>query len=429
MNFCSPCVGRSRAYAQLNRVIASFICMLIVGSLALPFSALASPKDKQKAVNSKRSALPLSKQIEGEVRLLNIYSLMANGKSRDALNQAARLTQDLPHFQLAQLVYGDLLAARTRSVNTVGDVPGDVAQNASTTLKDLREESQRRIKALKERPLPGTVPAQFLALSTKSRHAIAVDASRSRLYLMENTPSGLQVIADYYISVGKAGTAKVSEGDQRTPLGIYYITSRLDPASLKEFYGSGALPLNYPNILDTKLGKTGSGIWLHGTPPNQYVRAPQASDGCIVLANPDLDTIARTVEPRTTPVVVANQLQWSKPSELRAQGKGFESALYAWRNAKTTGNLPQILSFYADDFSNGGKNLVQWMPTLKAELAKLQGRTIQLKDISYLRWNDTNDTMVVTFGEVAEGIRAGWTKRQYWMRQGTQWKIFYEGVL
>ena len=68
-------------------------------------------------------------------------------------------------------------------------------------------------------------------------------------------------------------------------------------------------------------------------------------------------------------------------------------------------------------------------PTLRAELTEVKGRTIQLKDVSYLRWTDATDTMVVTFGEVADGTRTGWTKRQYWLRQGSQWKIFFEGVI
>jgi hypothetical protein len=46
-----------------------------------------------------------------------------------------------------------------------------------------------------------------------------------------------------------------------------------------------------------------------------------------------------------------------------------------------------------------------------------------------VRWTDANDTMIVTFGQVAGGSRSGPTKRQYWMRQGTQWKIFFEGVV
>jgi murein L,D-transpeptidase YafK len=310
----------------------------------------------------------------------------------------------------------------------MGDVPQDMAALAGTTVTELREESNRRLQALRERPLPGTVPSQFLALSARTKHAIAVDASRSRLYLFENGPEGLKLISDHYISLGKAGTSKTFEGDQRTPLGVYYITSNLDPKSLKDFYGSGALPINYPNSLDSRRGKTGGGIWLHGTPPNQFSRAPQATDGCVVLANPDLSQIIRTVEVRTTPVVIATQLQWVKPANARMEIKPFEDALLAWRNAKTAGDLNHLLTFYTSDFNSNGKNLQQWMPTLQNELNRTGGRNIQLKDVSYLRWVDSADTMVVTFGEVIEGVRTGWTKRQYWMRQGNQWKIFFEGA-
>ena len=154
-----------------------------------------------------------------------------------------------------------------------------VVKKAAPMLADLREESRIRLKALRERPPPGSIPSQFLALSPRTRHAIAVDTSKSRLYLFENSTEGLKLIADYYISIGKSGIEKSLEGDQRTPLGVYYITSNLDPKSLKDFYGSGALPINYPNPLDVSRGKTGGGIWLHGTPPGQFSRAPKASDG------------------------------------------------------------------------------------------------------------------------------------------------------
>ena len=364
-----------------------------------------------------------------EAQLIEIYKLIGRGQNREALDKAGKLVQAVPTFQLAQLVYGDLLASRIRPLKNVGDAPEDMLRSAGSTMDELREESQRRIKALRERPPAGTVPSQFLELSQKSHHAIAVDASRSRLYLFENSPTGLNLISDYYISVGKAGTSKSTEGDQRTPLGVYYITSNLDRKSLKDFYGSGALPLSYPNVLDAKRGKTGGGIWLHGTPSAQFSRPPLATDGCVVMANPDLEHIIKTVEVRSTPVVIATQLEWIMPAKARAQVEPFENTLHAWRNAKTSGNIDRILSFYTPDFNSNGKTLAQWTDTLKSELSKVQGRTIQLKDVSYLRWTDSADTMVVTFGEVPDGTRSGWTKRQYWMRQDNQWKIFFEGPL
>ncbi|MDH4134506.1 MAG: L,D-transpeptidase family protein [Gammaproteobacteria bacterium] len=365
-----------------------------------------------------------------EARLIEIYRYTGLGRTREALQRAETLVRDHPNFQLAQLVYGDLLATRARPVRDLGDVPTELASSgAKATLGELRQESEMRLKALRERPPAGAIPAQFLSLSPRNRHAIAVDASRSRLYLFENTPQQLKLVADFYISVGKSGIEKKVEGDARTPLGVYFIVANLDPKSLSDYYGSGALPINYPNVLDSKRGKTGRGIWLHGTPPNQYARAPLASDGCVVLSNPDLDYIIRTVEVRTTPVVISQRLEWVAPHSVAAQRKPFEEALAAWRATKSRGDVDQLLSFYTPDFNSFGKTLAEWEPSLRGEVDKARGRPIQLKDLSYLRWVDSSDTMIVTFGEVADGSRTGPIKRQYWVRQGDEWKIFFEGII
>jgi hypothetical protein len=49
--------------------------------------------------------------------------------------------------------------------------------------------------------------------------------------------------------------------------------------------------------------------------------------------------------------------------------------------------------------------------------------------VSFLRWKDSHETMVVTFGEVVQGAKTGVTKRQYWTRQTEHWKIFFEGAI
>ncbi len=234
-------------------------------SLMLPLLAAAhaahaaKPAHKASAPAAASAAADSSDGL-AETRLLEVYRLAANGRGRDALDKAAKVVSDHPNFQLAQLVYGDLLAARIRPVKTLGDVPAEMATAGADALGELRAESRQHVQALNTPPRLGTIPSQFLEISQKTRHAIAVDASRSRLYLFENGPTGLTLVGDYYTSVGKAGVSKTAQGGQRTPLGVYYITSHLDPKSLKDFYGSGALPINYPNMLDAKRGKTGGGI-------------------------------------------------------------------------------------------------------------------------------------------------------------------------
>ena len=423
------------------------LALLVSGTAAQAEKPPPAKSTRSAAVVKTRSTLPAAGKLaaipvsaaqrksrdgEAEARLIEIYKLIGQANTRDALPKAESLVADHPNFQLAQLIYGDLLAGRNRPLprmSAVGAVPDDLAKAGALQLSELREESQLRLRALRERPPAGYVPSQFLALSSQNRHAIAVDASRSRLYLFENTGAGLKLLADYYISVGKSGIEKKVEGDLRTPLGVYFITSNLDPNSLKDFYGSGALPINYPNQLDMRRGKTGSGIWLHGTPREQFSRAPLSTDGCVAIANPDLERIARTVEIRTTPVVIAPSLQWVAPQTLSADSKSFEEALRSWHTTKSSGDMAQLSSWYTPDFTSYGKTLAQWQPSMQAEVKKLAGRSVQLKDVSFLRWKDSHETMVVTFGEVVQGAKTGPTKRQYWTRQTGQWKIFFEGTI
>lgn len=370
--------------------------------------------------------------LQAEAKLLRIYQLIGKGLNRQALAESEQLLKVQPNFQLAQLVHGDLLSSFVRPVNDMGDLPKSTRLSSPlypAALGELREESLQRLKALRERPPANTVPSQFLALSERNKHAIAVDASRSRLYLFENTPHGVKLVADYYISIGKSGIEKAIEGDQRTPLGVYYITGSLKPTSLVDFYGVGALPINYPNPLDLKRGKTGSGIWLHGTPSEQFSRAPKASDGCVVLANPDLNHILNSVSARTTPVVIAERLNWVSKASIELEKSNFNNTLMAWRQAKVQSDAAKLMAFYTPDFSNYGKNLTQWSFILSSELGKLKGRDIALTNINMMRWLDKNETMIVTFDEVIVGNRTGVTKRQYWTRDGKTWKIFFEGVI
>jgi hypothetical protein len=365
---------------------------------------------------------------KSEQRLLEVLGLMARGENREALAKVEKLVADHPNFQLAQLIYGDLLTARTRALQTIGDMPAETARAGASALSDLREETQQRMTGFRERPPEGYLPSAFLKVSPQAHSAIAVDASHSRLYFFENTPSGLQLRADYYVSLGKLGTAKAQEGDQRTPLGVYFVSSRLDRKNLTDFYGAGALTLNYPNMLDVRREKSGRGIWLHGTPPTQFARAPHSTDGCLVLANPDISALIENTSVRNTPVVVAAQLVWKSPKQIDEASKSFQSTLNDWREAKVSGDVKKILTFYTPDFSSYGKSLDQYTPLLKSEMKALKGRNLELKDLSYFQWTDAAETMVVSFGEVAQGKKTGIHKRQYWIRSSKEWKIFFEGV-
>jgi L,D-transpeptidase YnhG len=378
-----------------------------------------------------------------EAKLIEAYRLVGQGRAREALRVVDALLAEYPNFRLALLLQGDLLAALTRPVQRFADVPESMLALRTKELDAFQQEALARLRALREPAPTDMVPREFVKLSTATRHAIAVDASRSRLYLFEHNQRGLKLIANYYVSLGLAGIAKRAEGDQRTPLGVYYITSNLDAKSLGDLYGTGALPINYPNELDKQRGRTGSGIWLHGMPSDTFARPVNATDGCVALANPDLDKLLATVAVASTPVLISPRIEWVKPEALVKPRTDFDQTLDAWRQARMSGDQNLLSLFYAKGFRTGGKDRGQFAgSSLSADAKPRKSKRadksppidgeFSIKEASYLSWVDQQPHMIVTFAEVAKGARTGVIRRQYWQRDPSAphgWIIYFEGII
>lgn len=397
-----------------------------VSALALPFQ----PASAQPARSASADGVVLAGSLRSspEARLIQIYRAIAAGEAQ-ALPLAAALVRDVPGFQLGQLVYGDLLLARSGSFpgfsNTMDGPPAVRGQ-----LQKLRAEAQRRLDSLQEMPPVGAVPEQVLQVARNVRHVVVVDASHSRVYVFEQQANGLQLLRSFYASIGQAGFDKRVEGDLRTPLGVYFITSRLDDQQVEELYGIGALPLNYPNEHDRRLGRTGSGIWLHGVPRATYSRSPYATEGCVALANDDMAYLMQELEPRRTPVIIAEEVRWVKPSALTAQKAEFRELLARWVEARSRGDLVTLQALSARDLQsdNGARGRPLKM-LVRAAATALQNRRIDLKEVSIFRWTRGTEVTVVNFSEVVAGEARGLVKRQYWRKEQGSWKLFYEGVI
>lgn len=362
-----------------------------------------------------------------EARLIAVYRLIGQARLPQALSAVESLVRDVPQFALAQLVYGDLLLAST------GDLSGatTATQQGSGQAQGpaLRREAVLRLQALRETPPASTWPRQVLQLSGSVRHVVAVDTSRARLYVIENQAGSPRIVGDHYVSIGSRGTGKRTEGDQRTPLGVYSITSHLDGGQLGDFYGAGALPLNYPNDLDRQLGRTGANIWIHGTPTGQYARAPLATNGCIVMSNDDLARWLRLLAPRHTPVIVAERLDWVAPRALMAPRQTALGLIETWRRARMQPDLDGLMALYSTHFDNGEDGYDAWRERLRVEARASPGRERELDELSVLSWHEPREMLVVTFRERLRGSTHGLMRRQYWSHDSGQWRIFSEGVL
>jgi murein L,D-transpeptidase YafK len=374
------------------------------------------------------AALPASPaEPSPENRLSAVFQAIEANQPEVALKRVDALIRDHPNFRLAHLVRGDLLLARSRPLQTFGNVAKTVPQER---IADLREEALARLHAQRERPSEDRLPRLILQLHPEQKHVLVVDSRRSRLYVFANANGRPRLVADYYVTLGKNGMEKTREGDQKTPIGVYHVTANLPRQKLTDFYGSGAFPINYPNEWDRRRGRNGHGIWLHGTPSAVYSRPPRASDGCIVLSNPDLQTVGAYMQVGLTPVIIADEIEWSDAAAVEAERSSLAAAFEQWRADWESRDAGRYLSHYSGRFSAGGQDLAAWGVHKRAVNAGKSWVKVKLSRVSMFGYPREREFVVVTFDQDyrSNNLANAMRKRQYWMKEAGQWKILYEGA-
>jgi murein L,D-transpeptidase YafK len=362
-----------------------------------------------------------------ENRLSAVFEAIESKQPDVALKRVDALLHDYPNFRLAHLVRGDLLLARSRPLQTFGNVAKTVPQER---IDDLRNEALARLGAQRQRPTEGRLPRLMLQLNSQPKHALLVDSKHSRLYVFANADGRPRLVADYYVTLGKNGMEKTREGDQKTPIGVYHVTANLPRQKLTDFYGAGAFPINYPNEWDRRKGRNGHGIWLHGTPSALYSRPPRASDGCIVLANPDLLTLGAYLQVGLTPVIIADDVEWSDAAAVEAERSSLAAALEQWRADWQSRDTERYLAHYSTRFSAEGQDLVAWSAHKRVVNAAKKWVKVGLSRVSMFRYPREGDFVVVNFEQDyrSSNLSKAMRKRQYWIKEAGGWKILYEGA-
>ncbi|EAR60416.1 L,D-transpeptidase family protein [Neptuniibacter caesariensis] len=363
---------------------------------------------------------------EGNEELL--LSGLKNLKSHEldsALSDLKALTERRPDFRLAQLVYADILAAQAQGSPL--SVRGSDHRNK---IDGLISEAKARLLMDMEKPSSNMLPADMMKLSPSQKHVIVVDTRLSRLFLFENQNGVPVLVEDFYASYGRGGTGKVKQGDLKTPLGVYFITNRLEDEKLPSRYGSGALPINYPNVWDQRLGKTGNGIWLHGSPVETYSRPPKASEGCISLTNPDFIKLDSQIDYLNTPVLVGHNIRWIEKQDWVAQSQRFEQLIERWASDWESQNHQRYIANYSQAYADGKRNFSQFSTYKKRVNGAKEYIKIGVNDLSVYRYPDNPDLVVATFKQdyQSSNLSGSSVKRQYWTFESGRWKIAYEGL-
>ena len=246
-----------------------------------------------------------------EAELFAALDRFDHGDRAEGLESLYQVTANYPDFLAARIIQASLLNTEdlTETLADLSPRPGP------SPMKEPRNEAHARLSYWLDRPRPGHLPDVLIEAAPDRMQVVLADTSRSRLYLFDRADGQWTMMGDWYASIGRGGTAKRREGDDKTPLGVYFVTMWVGDRHLPELYGAGALGLNYPNEWDERRRRNGYGIWIHGEPRGLGSRAPRWTRGCLTVSNPALEALARATGERSIPVIIGERLRWLEPNE------------------------------------------------------------------------------------------------------------------
>ncbi len=396
----------------------SLLLFLILGALARP--EWAAPIDVA-------TSLPPEVTSTQERRLVESLVALRAGDLEGASARLEALVERQPDFRLAHLIRGDLWRAQAGGITGFGEGLADESERVA----DLLFEARARWKRFQEAPPARALPEGLLRLADAAPSVLVIDLKENRLFVFERQEQRLVKTGDYYASIGKKGSEKQVEGDERTPVGYYLVSSYLDGKGLPDLYGVGAYPINYPNGWDKLHGRTGSGIWIHGTESTTYSRPPRSSRGCVTLSNEDFARLMSSVHIEKTPVLVTDGFDWIAIEQSEPWRQRLEERIEAWRQAWESRDTARYLDFYSDSFQTQSMDRNQFGAHKRRVNGGKRFIRVKLDELGIYGYPGESDVVVVDFVQhyESDSFRSTGRKHQYWRREADGWRIVFEELI
>ena len=365
----------------------------------------------------------ISPNEKAEIELLRILDNMRNGNNDRALLIAEKLTKDFPNFKLGKIIYADLLSSYLQKKPLLS------SKSKDKELNDLKSEAKARINFDSVYKREDLLPKSIIQLASNVKYAFLVELSKSRLYIVKNKNGIPDIIADFYVSIGKAGFHKKISGDNKTPVGVYKITSNLIDEDLPELYGDGAYPINYPNIWDKKNNKTGYGIWIHGVPRDVYSRPPLTSEGCVVTSNHTLKKLKKYIEIGTTPVVLVENVSWIKRNLWHQNKKEANKIIEKWKETWESLDPYAFISKHSINFKSENHDFEQRVAHILRIIKNKTYIKVTVENMNLFYYPTNKKLIFSDFRQHYESnnFKTSSNKKLFWNQEKDgEWRILFE---
>lgn len=283
-----------------------------------------------------------------------------------------------------------------------------------------------QISPLIKKPFPETetapqtaVPFYFIGLWD---YAILVEKSTQKLYLYDKH---YKLIKTFQVTTGRNQGDKGRSGDRKTPEGVYFFTVVKDKRELLPEYGVMAMPINYPNFIDTTLHKNGNGIWLHATDQPDRPLKPYDTRGCVVAANEDILELAEYIKLQATPMVIVDKIEYDSDKNIADTRREIERLIEKWQTGWQKKDINRYMDTYSKNFRTNGMGFERWKKYKESLNKQYKYINVSLSDIKILRHNKH---MVVSFAQRYKNDRltSVGIKRLYLVNENESWKILGE---
>lgn len=356
----------------------------------------------------------------------SLYEISA-GELNDALITLDEIIKQKPNFKLAHLIRGDIYQAYAHGISDFGSS----SNFSKDKIEDLKEEAKKRIESHLHNATD-IIDSPRVTLPQNIDNLIYVDTNKSRLYLFEIRDHALIKIFDEYASIGKNGSGKNFEGDKKTPLGVYTLGKKITQP-LSDFYGEGAFPIDYPNVYDKLLNKTGHGIWIHGTPKDTYSRAPKSSDGCIVISNENFNALESILKNKQTKVILSKLSydQYFTVENNIDKHNNFMRYFESWISNWTLKNYSEYIAFYDANAKYNSKAFEVWSSKKKKVFENTNDIQIAIDNLTIIDYPEEEEHVkYVEFTQTynSDLLKQTSQKKQIWRKFNNEWKIISEST-
>jgi len=158
-------------------------------------------------------------------------------------------------------------------------------------------------------------------------------------------------------------------------------------------------------------GKNGYNIWIHGT--DKEPLEERTTNGCVALANADIDVLADYVQVGITPVIISEEVRFleSDAEYLEIKEKIYDF-FSLWLKSLENGTYHEYLSFYSPDYLPE----ISWWSDWQNAKKKYESVSLEKYSLNIFRENNGIYTLWFNFFIDADKIRSEFLKRKLFVK-------------